>query len=409
MHKFGLVFKHELRTLVLRKSYLIVLVLVPLVPFILMSIASGLGVEQSSEIIEDFFVPEEQVRVDGFVDHSGLVEEIPEALSETLLAFATEAEAQEAMADGDIQSWMVIEADYLESGLVKQYNAPDDLLGSLDGREKIDDLMAFNLLEGDMGVYERMDAPMVLEEEILAETPQRDPDSAMTFFLPYVITFFFYFEIFGSASTLLRSMTKEKENYVLEELLSSLRPVELIAGKVAAGGVAGLLQTVVWFVSSIALLRMSGRQFGLSEEFMLPTSVLLWGIVFFLLGYAIYASLMAGIGAVVPNIKETTQYSLLISTPLIACMMTFMFVIGKPHSVLAVVMSLFPFTAPVMMMTRLAATTVPLWQLLLAIALMALTVVWIVNSVSRLFHARFMLADESLKIKHFVKAFIGKA
>jgi ABC-2 type transport system permease protein len=409
MRNFPLVFKHELRTLVLRKSFLLVLVLVPLVPFIIMTVASGLGVEQSSAFMEELLVPEEQEYIEGFVDHSGLVEEIPEELFETLLAFESEADAERAMEDGDIQSWLVIEADYLESGLVKQYNAPVDLLGSLDGRDKIDALMAYNLLDGDMQAYSLLESPMVVETEILAVTPQHDPKAAMTFLLPYIITFFFFFEIYGSASMLLSSVAREKENYMLEELLTSLSPIELIAGKIAAGGVAGLLQTVVWLACSYGLLRMSGQQFGLAEEFMLPTSTLLWGVVFFLLGYAIYASLMAGVGAVVPSVKETTQYTVLISTPIIACLLTFFFVISKPHSVFSVVMSLFPFTAPVMMMTRLTAAFVPLWQLLLAIVVMVLTVVWIVVSVSRLFHARFMLADEPLKIKHFVKAFFGKA
>ena len=142
---------------------------------------------------------------------------------------------------------------------------------------------------------------------------------------------------------------------------------------------------------------------------MLPVSTLIWGVVFFLLGYGIYASLLAGVGAVVPNVKESSQYSMIVSAPLIACLMVFAFVINKPDSGLAVGMSLFPFTAPVIMMTRLVAGSVPLWQLLLAVALMLATVVWIVISISRLFHAQIMLAGSPLKLTRFLGAFIGKA
>lgn len=409
MHKVALVFKHELRTLVLRKSFLLALVLVPLVPFIIMTAASGLGVEQSSAIVEEFLVPEEKIFIDGYVDHSGLVKEIPDELQGTLLGFENEFQAEQAAADGEIQSWLVIAADYLESGQVTQYNAPSDLLGGLGGKNKIDALMAYNLMDRDMQAYALFKEPMAVEAEILADTPQRDPASAMTFLLPYIITMLFYGLIFGNASLLLRSVTKEKENRMLEGLLTSMRPVELIVGKIAAGGVAGLLQTSFWLASGYGLLGMSGRQFGLSEAFMLPTSTLLWGVVFFALGYAIYASLMAGVGAVVPNIKEATQYSLLVSAPIIACMMTFTFVIGKPNSGFAVVMSLIPFTSPVIMMTRLAAASVPVWQLLLAVGLMIATVVWIITSVTSLFHAQVMLAGTPLKLKHFLKAFIGQA
>ena len=409
MSKFALVFKHELRTLVLRKSFLFVLVLVPLVPFILMSVASGLGVEQSSAIMEEFFIPEEEVMIDGFVDHSGLVTQVPEELEGRLLPYETELLAEQAAADGEIQSWLVIDADYLETGLVKQYNAPENLLGGFDGKNKVDALMGFNLLAGDQAAYALLRSPMVVEAEILSDVPQRSPDAAMTFLLPYIITMLFYGLIFGNASLLLRSVTKEKENRMLEGLLTSMQPHDLIIGKIAAGGVAGLLQTSFWLACSYGLMRMSGRQFGLSEAFMLPVSTLLWGVVFFLLGYAIYASLMAGVGAVVPNIKEATQYSMVISAPIIASMMTFTAVIGNPDSGFAVVMSLIPLTSPIIMMTRLAAGAVPLWQLLLAVTLMIATVSWIVISVTRLFHAQVMLAGTPLKLKHFLKAFVGKA
>lgn len=408
MNKFLLVFRHELRTLVLRKSFLIALFLVPLVPFVVMTVASRLGAEQSSAIFEELIVPKEEILIDGFVDHSGLAIEVPQELVDTMLPFETEDQAKQAATAGEIQSWLVIDAGYLENGLVKQYNAPDSLLGSLDGKNKVDDLMAYNLLGRDLDAYQLYQSPMDLEVELLSEQPQRDPASLMTFSLPYAITMLFYFVIFGNSSLLLRSVTKEKENRMLEGLLTSLRPIDLIAGKIAAGGVAGLLQTSFWLACGYGLLRMSGRQFGLSEAFLLPVSTLVWGLVFFLLGYAIYASLMAGVGAVVPNVKESSQFSLIVSAPLIACMMAFSFIINKPDSGLAVGMSLFPFTAPVIMMTRLAAGPVPLWQLLLAAGLMALTVVWIVISITRLFHAQILLAGSSIKVKRFMKAFFGK-
>ena len=408
MDKFLLVFRHELQTLVLRKSFLLALFLVPLVPFVIMMVASSLGAEQSMAIFEELVVPKEEILVDGFVDHSGLAIEIPQELTETLLAFRTEDQAQQAAAAGEIQSWLVIDADYMENGLVTQFNAPNSLLGSLDGKHKIDGLMTYNLLNRNLDVYQLYQSPMALEVELLSEKPQRSPKSFMTFLLPYLFTLLFYSLIFGNASLLLRSVTKEKENRMLEGLLTSLRPIELIAGKIAAGGLAGLLQTSFWLACTYGLLRMSGRQFGLSEVFLLPVSTLVWGVVFFLLGYGIYASLLAGVGAVVPNVKESTQYSMFVSAPLIACLMVFVFIINKPESGLAVGMSLFPFTAPVIMMTRLVVSDVPLWQLMLAVVLMTLTVVWIITSIARLFHAQIMLAGSPLKLTRFLRAFIGK-
>ena len=134
-------------------------------------------------------------------------------------------------------------------------------------------------------------------------------------------------------------------------------------------GIAGLLQTVVWTGSGYLMLLFSNNRFALGDAFKLPPSVLIWGIVFFLLGYAVYASLMAGVGALVPNLREASQLTTVIIMPMIVPMIFISVMINAPNSPLAVALSLFPLTSPVSMMTRLAATTVPLWQIGLAAVL----------------------------------------
>ena len=114
----------------------------------------------------------------------------------------------------------------------------------------------------------------------------------MTFFLPYVVTFLFYIVIFLSASLLLNSITGEKQNRTIEVLLTSVTPDEMLTGKILALGVAGLMQTIIWFGSGLLLLKISNQTLALSDAFVLPASILAWGILFFLFGYAVYASIM---------------------------------------------------------------------------------------------------------------------
>ena len=91
------------------------------------------------------------------------------------------------------------------------------------------------------------------------------------------------------------------------------------------------------------LLLLNGRTFDLPPGFELPPSILAWGIVFFLLGYAVYASLMAALGALVPNLKEGTQSTIVVIWPTIVPMLLISILIEQPHGALATELSLFPF------------------------------------------------------------------
>ena len=117
----------------------------------------------------------------------------------------------------------------------------------------------------------------------------------------------FYIIILSAASLLLSSVAKEKENRMMEILLVSVTPRQLLTGKIVALGMVGLLQTIVWVGTGRILLARSGTTFNLPIAFQLPPSFLIWGLIFFVLGYAVYASLMAGLGALVPNLREASQ------------------------------------------------------------------------------------------------------
>lgn len=412
MNKFLLVFQHELQTILNRRSFRLTLILVPLVALIVVTLVMRLGGATPSEtMMEDLFTPEsEEEVVMGFVDDSGLVQEVPADWETVFQPFDTAQAAEQALAQAKIAAYYRIPTDYLQSGMVEKYGGSSNFLEQMADSTGIETLLAFNLSGGDENLVQRLQTPMLVQQELLSEelTTLRNPLSGGSFYLPYAMTMLFYMLIFGNASSLLRSVTTEKENRVLEGLLTSLRPVELISGKIAAVGLAGLLQTGFWLASAGLLLRINGQSLGLSPA-ALPLPTLVWGVVYFLLGYGMYASMMAGVGALVPNIKESSQFSLLISSPLILSLVFFNFIINAPDSLFSVVMSLFPLTAPVIMMTRLTAGTVPGWQLWLAAVLMAAMVAWIILSVSRLFQAQSMLAGSPVKIKRFLKVFIGKA
>jgi ABC-2 type transport system permease protein len=230
----------------------------------------------------------------------------------------------------------------------------------------------------------------------------------LTFFLPYIVTMIFYIIILSSSSLMLSSMNTEKESKVLEILMTSIEPRQMLTGKIIALGIAGLLQTVVWSGTGYLLLLISGQSFNLPIAFQLPFSVVLWGLVFFTLGYGLYASLMGGVGALVSNLREASQVTTVIIIPVIIPLVFISALIEDPNGLLAVIMSIFPFTAPITMMTRLSATTVPFWQISLAVVLLVGTVWLVLRAVSGLFRAQTMLSGQTFNIKLFFRALFGK-
>lgn len=409
MNKIRTVFNYEFSHILRSRSFLLTLVLIPLAGFLVVLIISGLQKNNQTTSITNIVAPPAEILATGVVDKSGIIKTIPDDYSAELQVFPDEAGARSAVETQQISGYYLIPADYLISGQVEFFSPDFNPVSSMEDTYLLDRLLESNLLSENPVLLERFQQPMNLETHYLSSEPQRDPNSQLTFFLPYTITMLFYILILSSSSTMLSSITNEKQNRVMEVLLTSMTPTQMLGGKILALGSIGLLQATVWSVSGYLLLRLSGRTFSLPVEFTVPFSVLLWGIVFFLLGYAMYASLMAGIGAMVPNLREGSQATFLVILPLIIPLFFINTLIGQPNGTLSVVLSFFPLTSPLAMMTRLGAVNLPFWQPLLAALLEAVTAVFIVRAVSGMFRAQNLLAGQTFNVKLFLKALLGKA
>jgi ABC-2 type transport system permease protein len=208
---------------------------------------------------------------------------------------------------------------------------------------------------------------------------------------------------------MLNSVTTEKQNRVMEMLIVSITPVQMLTGKIIALGLVGLFQTIVWTGAGYGLLKLTGMTMPSAAAFQLPVSILIWGGIFFVLGYALYGSFMAGVGALVPNLREASQATTVIIIPMIIPLIMLSALINDPNGTLSVVLSLFPLTAPVAMMTRLSAAEIPIWQPILASVLLAISAVLAVRAVAGMFRAQTLLAGQTFSLKLFIRALAGKA
>jgi ABC-2 type transport system permease protein len=411
MKKTLLVLKHEILTILSSKSFWFSIIGIPLISSLIFGVVGAIN--QNSDAAETFsslFASPSATSGEGYVDLAGLLPSLPPDIPpDKLRAYPDEASARQALSAGEISAFYIIPENYITTGRVTYIRPDFNPLSESGQASLLRRALRINLLGGDMALADRIGRPLNLRTVSLATEPQREENNPMTFFLPYMVTILFYIIILSAASLLLSSVTKEKENRVIEVLMSSVTPTQLLTGKIAGLGVIGLAQMVFWVGTGFALLRLSGRTFAVPDAFQLPTSFLIWAVIFFLLGYAVYAALMAGLGALVPNLREATQATIVVILPLIVPMMLISILIEDPNGWLSVILSLFPLTSPVAMMTRLAAGSVPIWQPILAAVLLAVTAVIIVRAVAGMFRAQALLSGQEFKIKLFFAALLGRA
>jgi ABC-2 type transport system permease protein len=409
MKKTFIVLKNELLTTIKRKSFIITLFMLPLIGMILMLVVGNR--DQSSGItnlVSKLTTSQEEILVSGLVDETNKIMDVPDDLKDQIKLYTSQQTAELDLNSGKIKAFYLIPDDYVQKGEITIYRPDFNPLTAGNDNNLVENLINSALLSGNPEIMSLVNSYPIFKTEVLSPEPQRDPESQLTFFIPYIVTLLFYMVILTSSSMMLNSITNEKSNRIIEILLTSITPMQLLSGKIIALGMVGLLQTIVWSGTGLLVLRLTGRSMSLPEEFQLPTSILFWGIVFFILGYILYASLMAGVGALVSNIKEASQATTIMVIPMVIPLILLSPIINEPNGTLAVILSLFPLTSPVTMMTRLAAGSVPLWQILIAIVLLLLSAYWVIRSVSGFFRAQYLLSGKEFKVKYLFAAMFGK-
>ena len=410
MAKTWVVFKYELINTLTRRSFLITLFLLPLIPAILVALLGMMG-EQKKEAVVEFFTPGiTQLMPEGYVDNADFIRSYPEWIPQgRFLAFSSEEEARSALNSDSISAYYLVPMDFLASGKVMYIRSDFNPISGFSESSMFEEVIKFNLLGANEERYQRYQTPLTFEFISLkpsAEAPEAF--SMLGFYLPYGVTMLFYIVVITSASLMLSNVTREKENRVIEVIMASLDPVQLFTGKILALGLTGLIQMVVWLGSGMLILRLGGTTLNIPANMQLPPSQLIWGIIFFVLGYGLYGSLMAGIGAMVPNLREASQATFIVIIPIIIPVIMLSATINNPNGLLAILISLIPLTAPVGMMTRLSAGVIPIWQPILAALLLLMTVILVIRGVAKLFRTQTLLTGQKFNVKNFLMALINK-
>ncbi len=351
----------------------------------------------------------------GYVDMAGIVAQTPPSLpAGRLRAYADAPAAAAAVAAGEIAGYYVIPADYLSSGQVTYLAADVSIMSGGSIESLADYLLRYNLA-GDETLAGLLDDPTpsvilqsVAPQPVTTSTQDAQPGGGgPNLGLPFIVMFVLFFVITMSASYMLQSVVREKENRTAEVLLLSIRPRELMLGKVVGLGTVALAQMAIWIGAGLLA---SGRGSLLipAAGFTLSPAFVIWTVLFFLGGYLVYSSALGAIGALAPNMREGSQFTFLVLVPLLLPVWLNSAFMNAPNGTVATALSLFPLSAPTAMVTRLAAGGVPAWQPFAALAGLAAAAYLFVTLAARFFRADALLSNNSLSWARIWKELRGR-
>jgi ABC-2 type transport system permease protein len=407
MRNIILVIKHEILTTIGKRSFWVMTFIFPAF-IILLNVGSQVMANSALDDSDNFLpgeggeLPDQTI---GIVDQAGLLRNYPPGLPDGLLEpYPDEAAAQRALQNDAIGSYYLISADYLQSGevIVVAKNFRPFGLGT---EGLVEYLISYNMLENPSLAAVAINPLAHLKQTSLSPESSQDATNPLTFFVPFATMFIFFFLITMSSGFMLQSVSKEKENRTVEVLLVSLRPRDLMLGKILGLCVVALLQMAVWFGGALLLLDQSQQLLRSAATFKLPAGFVLWGLLYFFFGYLLYASLMGAIGALAPSAREGGSFTFMVLLPLMIPLWLNSTFIESPNGSLATILSLFPLTSPTSMMTRLSAGAVPVWQPLVGLVLLAGTTYLVILLAARFFRADNLLSNTALEWKRLIAGF----
>lgn len=420
----SLVFKREYMSKIRSKGFIVATILIPVGMLVFVGVVVGIAMWDSET---DFII--------GVADQTGqLYPRLIEANAERYLDLSgTSVDSLQGMVANDkIEGYIILNKDHV---LMK---ASPELVYSGSGG-----LALLNSIENDLEEVireERLEQADVSDEikniygsdvELLSmkltETGEITEDntgilSIIGLFMGIII----FATLFSYGGLLTRSVIEEKVNRIVEVIASSVKPMELLIGKMAGIAALGLSQMIFWVLTAVGIGMLAAPVASLfmddatnmasptaqaasgvdAAAFQMPSidaSLIIYFLIFFLLGYLLYSTFFAAIGAAVDSETDTQQYMLPIMVPIFIAYFIMFQAVNNPDGTLAVVGSLIPLFTPIIMITRIAITDVPFWQIGLSIVLMIATFAGSLWLCAKIYQVGILSYGQSASFKELVK------
>lgn len=409
MDKLFTVIKREYMTRVRTKGFIISTILLPLFILAIFLVPALLELRKS----------EDQQKI-AVIDLSGRIfAELQAALADTnkqgqrIFAFdrieATSAtlaskkeEQLQRIDNDDLAGLLVIPADVFEKNRVEYYaRNVSNLQQNRDVRTALTQIV-LQLRVVEQGLpreFAEQLTKRVELETIRHARGEQTRDQGQTFILALVLGLFLYMAIIIYGSQVLLAVTEEKTSRVVEVVVSSVKPFQLMAGKILGVGFVGLTQFLIWALATVLISAYSGALLGAmgvgtSADFALPqvnAITMTCFVLYFVLGFIIYATLYAAVGSMVNAQEEAQALSAPVTMLIIVPIILLRFIISSPNATSSVILSHVPFFQPILMFSRIIVDMPPAWEIALAFAIMIGSIYLLMLLAGRIFRVGILM------------------
>lgn len=396
MKKMWLVARREYFYNLKRRSFLFAVFGVPIFTFIVWGVVFLVMSNSENNVTKDSKF--------GYVDLSGVLAD-PISLKdkpEQFIPFADDEAARAALDSKAISAYFVLPKNYLATGSVQSYSY-DSISSALQ-----DDLSAFLLANLSRGLENKFPVERIQNPVTLTVRPE-DTGRSLTesnipalIFIPLIFSFVFLMSSNVTSGFLMGGIVEERANRIMEILITSITPTQMLMGKIIGLGALGLTQLVIWAGAGAILMRV-GQQFPFLNGISFPVDMMVVFVVFFLVSYFLLASLMAGIGAVVGSEQESRQFASILSLVLVIPFFFLTTFISDPNSPLALALTFIPFTAPMTILLRMGFSAVPFWQIGLSLAILLLTSFFFIWASARVFRWGLLLYGKRIGFREVLR------
>jgi ABC-2 type transport system permease protein len=399
MNKAFIIVKHEFWQTVKNRSFIILTLALPVLAIL------GVGIYQGVHHWYHPGVPQQEKI--GYVDYTGMFGNFTSEPDVQFVLYPDEEAAKDALLAKEVKEYLVIPADYLSTGAITRYTLSREVAPSTKTTGQITDFLVSNLLAEKVSpqVLQRVETPVLLASFRLNEAGELAPNQNVvsSVVVPIVFAVLFMISVFFASGFLFQSVTEEKENRVMEILLSSVSSGQLLVGKVLGLGIAGLLQVSVWLVTVEVFSQVASGIIPALSDLSIPASVIGWGILYFIMGYLLFAALYAGIGSVGATAREGQGWSTIFVLPAIVPYYLSYFIVSNPEGAVSRTLTFFPLTSPITSIIRLASGAMSAWQIALSLIILAGSVVLIMWLAAKMFRVFLLMYGKRPAFREIVR------
>ena len=423
-NKILLVLKREYLTRVRTKSFILSTLLTPLAFIVMMGIVAYVSI-----------VDEEIEKTVGIIDETGvLYDKLIEQNSSRYLDVSdlSTDSVKTIVLNGDMDGYIILNEQNINNTtlptLVYGGSGGISFIQSVesDVRNVLrDERLARSSVSDEVRAI--FETQYKIESVKLTEDGEEEDNAVFGALFGFILGLLIFMGVFGYGAVLMRSVIEEKTNRIVEVIASSVKPIELMIGKLLGVCVLAITQFAIWILAYIGLsfvaapivatflgaqtanLPDGAKEISSSfdpsklEAFVVDPIIFIYFIVFFIIGFMIYAAIFAAIGAAVDSEQDTQQFMTPVMVPIMIGYFFNLQIMKNPDSVIAVVSSLIPLTAPINMISRIAATEVPMIQILGSLALMIFTFIGLMWLAAKIYRVGILMYGKKPSYKELAK------